>query len=338
MKAGLLARLVLIGLATLTASTASAQDADAPTCAAGNRLIKHALGAACVTEQPQRVVALEWTYVEDVLALGVQPVGIADIEGYNDWVRTPIALAANVTDIGDRSEPNLEAIARLKPDLIITADFRSDANYDALSAIAPTLVFAPYPTDGSSHYEEMISTLGTLATALGREAEGQAALKHLNDHYAAAKTALEQAGFSGESFILSQGWTYEQVATFRLFTENAMAVEILEHIGLKNAWADQPQQYGYTEIGIEGFTQLIDSDFSFFYVAQGEDNTFFEDSPLWSKLPFVQNGHAYWMGGNVWLFGGPFSAELLVDTVLTKLGVLLPNATAAPTAEATNAA
>src|SRR5690242_17122902 len=61
-----------------------AQDAK---CSAGFRLIEHVGGKTCITENPQRVVALEWTYVEDLLALGVQPVGIADIEGYKAWVK-----------------------------------------------------------------------------------------------------------------------------------------------------------------------------------------------------------------------------------------------------------
>lgn len=334
MHVGHLARSLVIGLTALTVSTAQAQD-DAAKCAAGLRLVSHTMGSACVVEQPQRVVALEWTYVEDLLALGVQPIGVADIEGYNQWVKTPVALSADVIDVGTRQEPNLEAIARLKPDLILTPDFRLHENYDELSAIAPTLVFAPYPTDGSSHYDEMIGTLTTLATAVNREVEGEAALQRLNDHYAAAKSALEAAGRGGEPFILSQGWNDEQVATFRLFTENAMSVQILERIGLTNGWNDAPQQYGYTEVGIEGFAPLAEKDFNFFYVAQGDDNSLFEQSPLWGKLPFVQNGHAYWMGGDVWLFGGPYSAELLVNTVLTKMGVPLP--TAEPTAEATAA-
>ncbi len=35
-----------------------------------------------VTTTPTRIVALEWVYVENLLALGIQPVGVADIDGY----------------------------------------------------------------------------------------------------------------------------------------------------------------------------------------------------------------------------------------------------------------
>ncbi len=36
------------------------------------------------------------------------------------------------------------------------------------------------------------------------------------------------------------------------------------------------------------------------------------------------------MGGDVWLFGGPLSAKLIVNTVLDAMGIQLPEAEATP--------
>jgi ferric hydroxamate transport system substrate-binding protein len=319
----------LIALFLMIFSVTHAQDTIE--CEAGFRLVEHTMGSVCVVETPQRVVALEWTYVENLLALGVQPVGVADIEGFNTWVKIPIALDEDVVDVGDRSEPNLEVIAELSPDLIIMLTYNAGEIFDDLSAIAPTLVFNPYPEDVTiSQYGEMTTTFNTIATTLNREAEGQAVLAHMEATYDRAQSALEAAGRGGEAFILSQGWTYDNVATFRLFTDNGMAVQILEQIGLENAWDAAPHPYGFTEIGIEGFAELRELDFNFFYVAQDSDNDFLEESPLWNSLNFVQLDKAYWMGGDVWLFGGPLSAELLVETVLTNMGIELPEAEATP--------
>jgi ferric hydroxamate transport system substrate-binding protein len=303
--------------------------------------VKHALGETIIAAQPKRVIALEWTYVEDVLALGVQPIAIADIKGYNAWVKIPVAMDKGVQDIGTRQEPNLEAIAKLNPDLIIAVSFRAGQNHDKLKAIAPTLVFDPYPTDGSSHYVEMESTFNTIAAALNRTAEAQNVLKHMQDKFGAAKSALEKAGRIGESFILSQGFTANNQKAFRLFTDNAMATQILERIGLKNAWKDKPQQYGFSATTLEGLVQL--SDTNFFYVAQNDDNTGFAGSEVWNSLPFVKSKRAYWLGGDAWLFGGPLSAEVLVELVLESMGVAFKDsssapATAAPTAAATTSA
>lgn len=300
-----------------------AQDADE--CEEGFRLYTHSMGTACVPEEPQRIVALEWSYVEHLLALGIQPVGVADITGYHNWLKIPVELGEDVQDVGTRQEPNLEVITALDPDLIIGVNFRLTENYDDLSAIAPTLVFNPYPEDFSvSQYDEMLATFTTIAEVVNRVEEGEAVLEHMQAHFDAAEAALEEAGRGGEGFILAQGWTTDAVATFRLFTDNAMATSVLTQIGLDNAWDDDPQLYGYTQIGIEGFAALNKKDFNFFYVAQGADNDLFNESPLWSSMSFVANDKAYWMGGDVWLFGGPLSAELLVDTVLLAMGIELP--------------
>ena len=50
--------------------------------------IKHAEGETKLDKPAKKVVVLEWVYSEDLLALGVQPVGMADIKNYNKWVNT----------------------------------------------------------------------------------------------------------------------------------------------------------------------------------------------------------------------------------------------------------
>ena len=323
---------ILLLIILCLGSTLSAQDA--VTCADGTRPFEHALGTACVPDTVERVVALEWTYAEDLLALGVQPVGVADLAGYDNWLNIPLELAEDVVDVGNRQEPNLERIAELAPDLILTASFRAANNFDELSAIAPTLAFDAYPTDGTTHYDEMLTTFNTIAAALNREVEAEQVLADLDAHFAQAQAALEEAGRDGETFILSQGWVANDAATFRLFTENALSVQILNRMGLENAWDAEPQLYGFTEISFEGFAGIADT--NFFYVAQADANEVFEDSPLWNGLPFVASGRAYWLGGDAWFFGGPLSASVIVDTILESLGVEIQrDVEATPEVEAT---
>ena len=317
--------ILLLMLMACWSGIVSAQDTS--DCDADTTLVEHALGTTCVPADVERVVALEWTYVEDLLALGVQPIGVADIAGYDNWVDIPVELSEDIADVGTRQEPNLELIAELEPDLILTAAFRASENFDELSAIAPTIAFNPYPDPESdaSQYDEMLTTFTTIADVLGLADVGEQVIVDLEATFAAAQSALEDAGRADETFILSQGWVANDAATFRLFTDNAMAVQILEQIGLENAWDDAPQLYGFTEISFEGFAGIADT--NFFYVAQGDANEAFADSPLWNGLPFVQSDRAYYLGGDVWLFGGPLSAELLVETILKAMDVEMPEAT-----------
>ncbi len=287
---------------------------------ATTRVVEHAMGATEITGTPLRVVALEWKYAEDLLAIGLQPVGVADIAGYNAWVKIPVTLSPDVVDVGTRQAPNLELLASLQPDLILTAVNRVGESYAQLSAIAPTLVFSPYPTDETvSPYQEMRDVLTLIADITGRASEGEAALARLDQKFAEARATLESAGLLGEKFILAQGFTSDNAATVRLFIENAMAIEIIEQIGLELGWNSGWQQYGFSTVSVEELPEL--GDLHFFYVVQDDDNIFASEAvkPLWEQLEFVKHDHAYPLGGGTWLFGGSLSAEVLVDIVVNAL-------------------
>ncbi len=292
-----------------------------PSAASTERItVNHALGETAISGIPQRVVTLEWSYTEDLLALGVQPVGVADIAGYNSWVKIPIALADDVVDVGTRQEPNLETLTALSPDLIIAPSFRIAESYAQLSAIAPTIAFDAYPTDeATTQFAAMQVTFMTMAEVLGREAEGEAVLAAMNEHFATARAQLDVAGMVGEPFVLAQAFGQDTVS-IRLFTDNAMAVEIIEQIGLENRWEDAEfQLYGFTTVGMETLPDL--GDVNFFYVVQDDNNVFQREAilPLWESIEFVKNDNAYPLGGDTWLFGGPLSAEVLVDIVVEAL-------------------
>lgn len=298
----------------------------APNASAGERIVTHALGETTIPTTPQRIVALEWTYVEDLLALGIQPVGVADIEGFNDWVKLPVALDPTVVDVGDRGEPNLETLAQLNPDLIIAPLFRVADTYEELSAIAPTVIFDPYPTDETvTQFDEMRQTFLQIADLAGRTSEGEAVLAKLDEKFAAARSQLDAAGQAGERFVLAQAFGGDAVQV-RIFTDNAMAAEIVAQLGLENGWEGAFDQYGFTTVSVETLPEL--EDVNLFYVVQDDNDVFARDAirPLWENLTFVQNGNAHPLGGDTWLFGGPLSAELLIDKVVN---LLAPGAAAA---------
>lgn len=263
-----------------------------------------------------RVVALEWSYAENLLALGVQPVGVADMAGYHKWVKVGIEFADSVEDVGRRQEPNLEKIAALQPDLIIVPRFRAAAIYDDLSAIAPVLAFNNYPSDGSSQFQRMVTTFMTIATAVAKQEQANEVLIQVENTFKEVSEHLAAQDKAGANFILSQAFTSSDVPTMRFFTDNAMAVAVLEQLGLNNAWQDAPGAYGFSTVGVESLGE-IDADTLFFYIVQDDDNIFTGDevSPLWQSLEFVKNGNTYALGGDIWLFGGPLSAEILAQVI-----------------------
>ncbi|KNF08995.1 hypothetical protein CLPU_4c00410 [Gottschalkia purinilytica] len=52
----------------------------------GSITIEHEAGTTVLESPAKRVVVLEWIYGENLLSLGVQPVGMTDIPGFKEWV------------------------------------------------------------------------------------------------------------------------------------------------------------------------------------------------------------------------------------------------------------
>ncbi|CAM4152219.1 iron-siderophore ABC transporter substrate-binding protein [Paenibacillus alkaliterrae] len=283
-----------------------------------SRMIKHAMGEAEITGTPKKIVVLEWTYAEDLLALGVQPAGVTDIENYNVWYGfLEEKLDAAVVELGTRQEPSIETITSLAPDLIIGVKFRHEAIYDQLNAIAPTLIFNPYPEEGGlDQYSEMEETFRAIADALNKKDEGEKVLADLQAVYDDAKGKLSAAGKEGHEVVMTQAWSTDGVVDFRLFTDNSMAMAILAKIGLKNAHQDSAfQMYGYTQTTLEALTKTQQA--SLLYTVSPTDPVFSDMLPknkVYNELQFVKENRLYDLAG-IWPFGGPKSAELLANKV-----------------------
>jgi ferric hydroxamate transport system substrate-binding protein len=311
MKFRILFMLMMLALLLVSITPLTAQDTTE--CENGFRLIVHALGETCVSNDVQRVVTLEHSMTEAVATLGVQPIGVADLQRYNVLVGLPIPPSEDTVDVGSRNEPNLEIITSLNPDLIIAASWRVTENYDELNAIAPTITFV-----GSEDLATMSDYFTTIAIALNREAEAQQILEDMHQHFTDAATRVSDANVDS-SFILSQTWYEDSIATFRLFTDNSMPVEILTQIGLENDWSGESNPDGFSVVGIEALGELEPTNFLF--ITDVDSAPFYAESPLWNSLPFVQAGTAYRLNDDLWLFGGPLSAQRFVNAVLEALGV-----------------
>ncbi|MGW4498355.1 ABC transporter substrate-binding protein [Micromonospora sp. NPDC004336] len=104
------------------------------------REIVHAMGTTKVPAEPKRVVVLDTDKIDTALSLGVTPVGAATAGEAKSW---PTYFGeeklAGIKEVGVLTEPDLEAINALKPDLILGSKFRQEKFYDELSAIAATV-------------------------------------------------------------------------------------------------------------------------------------------------------------------------------------------------------
>ncbi|ULL19324.1 iron-siderophore ABC transporter substrate-binding protein [Paenibacillus sp. H1-7] len=288
----------------------------------GSKTIKHALGTTEVKGTAKRVVALEWSHVEHLLAVGVQPVGIADIKGYKTWVNIPPQLDASVADVGTRTEPSLEAIAALKPDLIIAPDFRIKSSYEALSKIAPTIAFNPYPAEGAGNqFDEMEKTFRTVAELVGKKAEADKVMSDLQKSFDEAKAKLKAKGKEGAEVAVTQAFSQQNAAVLRMFTDNSMLIQIMQRMGLKNSFkSDKFESNGFATTSVEALPAVQNA--NFIYIVQDNDNIFekqLKDNAVWNGLTFVKEKRTFKLPGNTWTFGGALSAKSIVDLVTNAL-------------------
>jgi len=317
---------VLLSILLITAACGSKNSnntdsgASKDTKAAGPILIKHNKGETTLDKPAVRVVALEWIYSEELVALGIQPVGNADNKEYKIWVTDEAALADSVTDVGLRWEPNLETIASLKPDLIISNTDNNDAIYKQLNDIAPTIEFDPYPDEGDA-YTGMVNDFKIIAAAVGKSGEADKVLADLDKHYTEAKEKLAAAGKDKFNYVITQAFSSQNAATLRMFTDTSTVVQTLDRIGLTSDWkSDKFEKYGFTSATFEALPTVSDS--NFIYIVQEDDNVFgdsVKDNTVWNGLNFVKENRTYSIGGDTWTFGGPLSSKVLVDRVVAAI-------------------
>ncbi|QTD40243.1 ABC transporter substrate-binding protein [Sporosarcina sp. Te-1] len=282
-------------------------------------------GDVTLKKPAKKVVVLEWTYAEDLLALGMQPAGMADIQEYHNWVNIDAELSKDVADVGGRQEPNLEAIAALEPDLIIGVSFRHDNMIAELEKIAPTVIFNPYPEDESIDlYKEMTTTFHEIAKAVGKTDKAAEVMSDLDKKYEEAKAEIDGADLKTKDVILTLAYSGPQAPEIRVFTPNSMASQIIEKIGLKNVHVpDQFEVFGSSTFNVEGLTKYEDA--NYLNIVQNNDDVYekqLKGNPVWQNLNFVKEGRLYELGGDTWPYGGPLSAETLlnkiVDTMVAK--------------------
>ncbi|ALP35363.1 Fe3+-citrate ABC transporter substrate-binding protein [Paenibacillus sp. IHB B 3084] len=285
--------------------------------AAGPVTVKDDHGEVKLDKPAERIVVLEWTFTEDLIALGVQPVGNADNDDYKLWVTQEAKLADSVTDIGTRGEPNLEAIAALKPDLIISNADNNAAIYAQLKGIAPTIEYDPYKGNGYD-YDRMVEIFKQIAIATGKTEQADKVLSELDQHYIEAKATLEKAGKANSHYALTQAFTAQNAASLRMFKDNSLVVGTLAKLGMVNDWkSDKTEKYGFSTVGIEALPAVQDS--HFIYITQKTDDVFgaaMKNNSVWKELNFVKEKRIYPLDGTTWTFGGPISSKVLVDQVV----------------------
>ncbi|PSL14634.1 iron complex transport system substrate-binding protein [Marinobacterium halophilum] len=260
---------------------------------------------------PQRVVALNWAVTEELIELGVTPIGVADTRGYRDWVVKP-ALPEGVTDVGRRDEPSLELLVALSPDLIIIGS-QQQGLLDQLELIAPVLYFDNYRAD-HSNVAAVESSFLMLAKALGRESEAHVKLQQ-RDHRLDELSMRVKAHFAGVSPDVAVV-RFGDAAYARVYGANSMVEAALDALGLSNALPQPVTTWGQVQKQVTDLAAVGDGVLLYIEPFPKRDQLF--SMPLWQFMPFVKNDRLAAVKP-VWTYGGALSIQHLAEAITAAL-------------------
>lgn len=257
---------------------------------------------------PHRVVALEWLPTELLLALGVTPLGVADMNNYRAWVGEP-QLPASVIDVGLRTEPNLELLTQLKPSLILYS-----AGYgpspEKMTRIAPGLGFNF--NDGSGKPLTVArNSLTELGEKLGMQ---QAAKDHLNKFDRFIAEMKPRFASRGDTPVLLM--TLLDARHALVVGENSLFQQVMDLLGVKNAWHGETNFWGTAVVGLERLAAIKNADVICFDHNNDAEMAKVMATPLWNAMPFVRQ-QRFQRVPAVWLYGATISA-MNFTTMLAK--------------------
>ncbi|MGP4088042.1 ABC transporter substrate-binding protein [Streptomyces sp. KR55] len=267
------------------------------------RTVEHAMGETEIKAQPKRVVVLDVGELDNVVSLGIKPVGLAPTEGSPELPSYLKKDAGSPKNVGTINNLNLEAIAALKPDLILGSQLRAADKYDELSQIAPT-VFSLRP--GFTWKENYLLN----AAALDKTAEAKAQLAEYDEKVAALKAKL---GADKPTISMVR---YLPDGVIRLYANASFIGTILKDLEVPRP-KNQDIEDLAAEISAENIDQA-DADYIFTGVygdPKATDKSTAQGNPLWKNLDAVKAGHAYDVPDETWYLGlGVMAAdEVLAD-------------------------
>ena len=258
---------------------------------------------------PERVVVTDWALLEQLLELGITPVGAPELERYRHYVKQP-ALPQTVVDIGLRRKPNLNVLRALKPDaIIIGTDQKNLAR--PFSYIAPVMYYKSfsdkYRTNGKksrTRFLQLADLFQRRPLAESKLAKMDKELKSIGEElrYYFANTfnskppKITLIRFSSNKKVLIYG-------------ENSMALHTLEQLGLQSGINIAHSKWGYKEVPIAQLKSISHGIILYIKPLNIERldpaSTLF-DSKQWLSIPAVKEQRIYAMEPS-WSYGGAMS-------------------------------
>ncbi len=318
--------------------SASFSDASEPVDDSGPIIVTHKFGETVVPRDPQRVVSLGVSDQDDLLALGVVPVGILDWFGNQPFAVWPWAQDL----LGDAEplvipiiEPNPELIASLRPDLIVAVSSGlTEKQYDTLSQLAPTVASPAGYDDWSAPWQVRTRLIGEI---FDRSDETDAMIAQVEGRF--AEIRADNPAFDGATAAIAFTFSNQVGA----YTSTDVRAQIMELLG----FITPPV---YDEISLNGFyvsfseerIDLLNTDIVIWLTSDAAALEAVIESPIRKGLAVVIDGREVFTSVEVagaLSFATPLSLNFVLDEIVSELKLALDGdpATVVPSSKAVGA-
>ncbi len=258
---------------------------------------------------PDRIISLAPSTTEIAFALGLDEkvVGVSKYCDYpynfSAWIE-----AGNMTSIGDFSDPSMEAIASLEPDLILATGGVQGPTIDTMRQLGyKVLVLNPANING------VLQNIELVGNATGKTAEANNLINNINSRIDAVVNKVADA--TSKPKVYYEVW-YDATSLWTAGSK-AWQNELIEKAGGVNVFVDQDLDYfqSSAEAVIERSPDVI----LLPKQGMGYGETFWvsldavKARPGWSSISAVQNDRLVEVDSNTISRAGPRVADIIED-------------------------
>ena len=289
--------------ASTPAGTASSPAASSPAAAAGSSFpvtVTASDGSVTIKAKPVRIVSLAPTATEDLYAVGAGPQVVAVDQNSDYPPGVPVTKLSGLT-------PNLEAIARYRPDLVISYQ-NANGLVTGLGKLGIPVLIEPAAATLADAYAQ----IGQIGQATGHLTQARRVV-------AAMKAQI--AGYVRQAGSSHPGLTYYWELTaspFYSVTSSTFIGQIVGLFGLKSIAdaADKASDGGYPELSEE---YIIKAQPRIIFLADnqaadgGQTPAVVSERPGWSAIPAVQDHEVIGLNDDIASRWGPRLPQLVAE-------------------------
>lgn len=270
--------------------------------------VEHAMGSTTLEKTPEKVVILTSEGTEALLELGVAPIGAVKPTTRDTFYDHVADKLKDVKIVGTELEVNVEAIAALKPDLIIGNKMRHEQIYDQLNAIAPTVFAETLRGNWKENFE-------LYAKAVNKEEKGKEVIAAYDARIDDLKEKL------GDKVNQKISMVRFMAGDVRIYQKDTFSGVIWDQLGFQ-----RPDSQNVDDFAIRNVTKeqipLMEGDVLFYFTYETGDGAGTQlekewiDDPLFQKLEVAQKGNVHKVDDIIWnTAGGVIAANLMLDDI-----------------------